>query len=66
MAKKKADLAPSTNILDYPNSMSQYEKESLAAEAALREHMARNACRDIIWMDARSVHDSAGAKQVNE
>ena len=35
MAKKKADLAPSTNILDYPNSMSQYEKESLAAEAKL-------------------------------
>ena len=35
MAKKKADLAPSTNILVYPNSMSQYEKESLAAEARL-------------------------------
>ena len=35
MAKKKADLAPSPNILDYPSSMSQYERESLAAEAKL-------------------------------
>jgi hypothetical protein len=35
MAKKKAGQHPSTNILDYPNSMSAYERESLAAEAKL-------------------------------
>lgn len=33
MAKKKEPLSP--NILDYPSSMSQYERESLAAEAKL-------------------------------
>jgi hypothetical protein len=35
MAKKKADQPLSPNILDYPSSMSQYERESLAAEAKL-------------------------------
>ena len=35
MAKKKVDLDSSPNILDYPSSMSQYERESLAAEAKL-------------------------------
>jgi hypothetical protein len=36
MAKKKAGHAPSSrNILDYPDSMSLYERESLAAEAKL-------------------------------
>jgi len=35
MAKKKAGLTPSPNILDYPDSMSLYERESLAAEAKL-------------------------------
>jgi hypothetical protein len=35
MAKKKADRSLSPNILDYPSSMSQYERESLAAEAKL-------------------------------
>jgi len=35
MAKKKAGHAPSRNILDYPDSMSLYERESLAAEARL-------------------------------
>jgi len=35
MAKKQADQPPSPNILDYPSSMSQYERESLAAEAKL-------------------------------
>jgi hypothetical protein len=35
MAKKKAGLPPSPNILDYPDSMSLYERESLAAEAKL-------------------------------
>jgi hypothetical protein len=37
--KKKSDrLRPSCpNILDYPGSMSQYERESLAAEAKLAE-----------------------------
>jgi len=35
MAKKKADRPPSPNILDYPSGMSEYERESLAAEAKL-------------------------------
>jgi hypothetical protein len=35
MVKKKAGHAPSSNILDYPDSMSLYERESLAAEAKL-------------------------------
>jgi hypothetical protein len=35
MAKKKADLPASSNVLDYPESMSMYERESLAAEARL-------------------------------
>jgi hypothetical protein len=35
MAKKKAVHAPSPNILDYPDSLSLYERESLAAEAKL-------------------------------
>jgi RNA polymerase primary sigma factor len=35
MAKKKADQAPSSNVLDYPSGMSEYERESLAAEAKL-------------------------------
>jgi hypothetical protein len=35
MAKKKADWPPSPNILDYPSGMSEYERESLAAEAKL-------------------------------
>jgi len=35
MAKKKAGWPPSRNILDYPDSMSLYERESLAAEARL-------------------------------
>jgi hypothetical protein len=35
MAKKKAGQPPSPNILDYPDSMSLYERESLAAEAKL-------------------------------
>jgi hypothetical protein len=35
MTKKKADELPATRILDYPDSMSQYERESLAAEARL-------------------------------
>jgi hypothetical protein len=35
MAKKKAGLPPSPNILDYSDSMSLYERESLAAEAKL-------------------------------
>jgi hypothetical protein len=33
MAKKKVGHAPSPNILDYPDSMSLYERENLAAEA---------------------------------
>jgi hypothetical protein len=33
MAKKKADWPPSPNILDYPSGVSEYERESLAAEA---------------------------------
>ena len=35
MAKKKAGQRLSTNIRDYPDGMSQYEKESLVAEAIL-------------------------------
>jgi len=35
MAKKKTDELPASRILDYPDSMSQYERESLAAEARL-------------------------------
>jgi hypothetical protein len=35
MTKKKASQLPSPNILDYPDSMSLYERESLAAEAKL-------------------------------
>jgi hypothetical protein len=35
MAKKKAVQPRSPNIPDYPDSMSQYERESLAAEAKL-------------------------------
>jgi len=35
MAKKKAGLPRSPNVLDYPDSMSLYERESLAAEAKL-------------------------------
>jgi hypothetical protein len=35
MAKRKAGRRPSPNILDYPDSMSLYERESLAAEAKL-------------------------------
>jgi hypothetical protein len=35
MAKKKAGLPHSANILDYPDSLSLYERESLAAEAKL-------------------------------
>jgi hypothetical protein len=35
MAKKRTHQPPSTNLLDYPSSMSGYEKESLVAEAIL-------------------------------
>jgi hypothetical protein len=35
MAKKKAVQPYSPNLLDYPSSMSPYERESLAAEARL-------------------------------
>jgi hypothetical protein len=35
VGKKKAVQPPSPNILDYPDSMSLYERESLAAEAKL-------------------------------
>jgi hypothetical protein len=35
MAKKKIYQPSSTNPLDYPSAMSQFEKESLAAEARL-------------------------------
>jgi hypothetical protein len=35
MAKKKVDQPPSPNVLDYPSGMSEYERESLAAEAQL-------------------------------
>jgi hypothetical protein len=35
MAKKKACQQSSTSFLDYPSSMSLYERESLAAEAKL-------------------------------
>jgi hypothetical protein len=35
MSKKKAGQPLSANILDYPSSMSAYERESLAAEAKL-------------------------------
>jgi hypothetical protein len=35
MAKKKKVRAFSPNVRDYPSSMSQYERESLAAEAIL-------------------------------
>jgi hypothetical protein len=39
MARKKPHLPllKSTNVLDYPSSMSQYEKESLVLEAKLAE-----------------------------
>jgi hypothetical protein len=33
--KKKADQPRSPDILDYPSGMSEYERESLAAEAQL-------------------------------
>ena len=35
--KKWLYLPPATSPLDYPESMSQYERESLAAEAKLAE-----------------------------
>jgi len=35
MPKKKADQHTSFDVLDYPESMSMYERESLAAEARL-------------------------------
>jgi hypothetical protein len=35
MAKKKFGQHPSTNILDYPVTMSAYERESRAAESKL-------------------------------
>jgi hypothetical protein len=35
MAKKKAVRLPATSVLDYPSSLSLYERESLAAEAKL-------------------------------
>ena len=37
MASKGKYKAISPNFLDYPSSMSMYEKESLAAEAKLRK-----------------------------
>jgi hypothetical protein len=37
MAKKKAGLPPSSRPIDYPSSVSQYEREGLAAEAKLAE-----------------------------
>lgn len=39
MARKKPARSRSfgTNLLDYPSNMSQYEKESLAAEAKLAQ-----------------------------
>jgi hypothetical protein len=42
MAKKKAQPLPCTRTLDYPVSMSAYEKESLAAEAKLAVDRKRN------------------------
>jgi hypothetical protein len=36
MPRKIKPQPASTNVLDYPEGMSQYEKESLAAEATLR------------------------------
>jgi hypothetical protein len=35
MAKTKADQHTFVDVLDYPESMSMYERESLAAEARL-------------------------------
>jgi hypothetical protein len=35
MAKKRTPQPLSPNLLDYPSSMSAYEKESLVAEAIL-------------------------------
>ena len=35
MPRKLPTLPNSTNIIDYPNTMSMYERESLAAEAKL-------------------------------
>jgi hypothetical protein len=35
MAKKKAVQLPCSHVLDYPESMAIYERESLAAEARL-------------------------------
>jgi hypothetical protein len=35
MVKKNTGELPATRILDYPDSMSQYERESLAGEAQL-------------------------------
>ena len=37
---KSAELPPSTNLLDYPESLSLYERESRAAEAKLAERKA--------------------------
>jgi len=35
MTKRKADLTNDTRVLDYPSSLSLYERESRAAEARL-------------------------------
>jgi hypothetical protein len=35
MTKRKADLTNDTRVLDYPSSLSLYERESRAAEAKL-------------------------------
>jgi len=43
MAKKKAGQPfPCTNTLDYPENMSDYERESLAAEAKLAAEKKTN------------------------
>jgi hypothetical protein len=36
MPRKSQIEPPSTRVLDYPETMSQYERESLAAEATLK------------------------------
>jgi hypothetical protein len=36
MARKSGIIVDSTRVLDYPASLSEYERESLAAEAKLK------------------------------
>jgi hypothetical protein len=58
MAKKKTGQILSPNVLDYPEGMSMYERESLAAEARLAAER-KKAKRPKPTVKSESISESA-------